>query len=92
MVDKKKKSVLAVAGKLCCEACGFDFEAKYGRHGNGYCEVHHLIPISQMDKGGVTTLDDLAVVCSNCHRVIHRINPMPNIERFKKLIARKADA
>lgn len=90
LVEKKRKSVLAVAGKLCCEACGFDFEAKYGHHGNGFCEIHHLKPISQMDKGEVTTLDDMAVVCSNCHRIIHRIDPMPDLQRFKKLIAREA--
>lgn len=92
LAGKKKESVLAVDGKLCCEACGFDFETKYGRHGNGFCEVHHLKPISQMDKGEVTTLDDLAVVCSNCHRILHRIDPMPNIASFKKLILQKADA
>jgi len=86
LTEKKKKSVLAVAGKLCCEACGFDFEAKYGHNGIGFCEVHHLKPISQMDKCEATTLDDLAIVCSNCHRIIHRIEPMPDIECFKDLI------
>jgi 5-methylcytosine-specific restriction enzyme A len=92
LVEKKKKSVLAAKGKLCCEACGFDFEARYGHHGHGFCEVHHLKPISQMEKGHATTLADLSVVCSNCHRIIHRINPMPTIDQFKKFIARKADA
>lgn len=87
LAAKKKKSVLAATGKLCCEVCGFDFESMYGKHGQGFSEVHHLKPISQMDKGGATTLADLAVVCSNCHRIIHRIDPMPNIGRFKKLIA-----
>lgn len=92
LVEKKKKSVLAAEGKLCCEACGFDFEARYGQYGHGFCEVHHLKPISQMDKGHVTTLADLAVVCSNCHRIIHRIDPMPTIDQFKKFIAQKTDA
>lgn len=92
LAEKKKKSVLAARGKLSCEACGFNFELKYGRHGHGFCEVHHLKPISKMHKSKVTTLVDLAVVCSNCHRIIHRIDPMPNIERFKKLIARGSDA
>ncbi|WP_249979228.1 HNH endonuclease [Vreelandella olivaria] len=87
LVEKKKKSVLAATGKLCCEVCEFDFEAKYGKSGDGFCEVHHLKAISQMDKGEVTTLADLAVVCSNCHRIIHRIDPMPSIEQFRKIIA-----
>ncbi|MBT2785492.1 MULTISPECIES: HNH endonuclease [unclassified Halomonas] len=90
LVEKKKKSVLAANGKLCCEACEFDFEATYGKSGYGFCEVHHLKPISQMDKGEVTTLADLAVVCSNCHRIIHRIDPMPSIEQFRRIITPKS--
>ncbi|SJN11150.1 HNH endonuclease [Halomonas citrativorans] len=46
------------------------------------------LEVSQMDKGELTTLADLAVVCSNCHR----IDPMPSIEKFRKIIAQKADA
>lgn len=92
LAAKKKKSVLSAAGKLCCEACGFDFQARYGKNGEGFCEIHHLKPIHKMGSGEKTTLDDLSVVCSNCHRIIHRIDPMPSIARFKKLISGEADA
>lgn len=92
LVEKKKKSVLAAKDKLCCEACGFDFEAMYGKPGRGFCEVHHLKPVGEMGKGGVTKLADLAIICSNCHRIIHRIDPMPTIDQFKKLITRKPGA
>jgi 5-methylcytosine-specific restriction protein A len=90
LATRKKKSILSTTGKLCCETCGFDFEVMYGQHGHGFCEVHHLKPISQMDDGEVTTLADLAVICSNCHRIIHRIDPMPSIKQFRKLISRSA--
>lgn len=46
LVEKKKKSVLDATDKRCCEACEFgfefDFEAKYGKSGYGFCEVHRL--------------------------------------------------
>jgi hypothetical protein len=56
-----------------CQVCGFDFEEKYGERGRGYIEVHHLVPVSQLKKE--TKVDpkaDMTVVCSNCHRMIHR--------------------
>jgi 5-methylcytosine-specific restriction protein A len=56
-----------------CMACGFDFEKVYGKHGTGYIEVHHLLPVSSLKmKTKVDPKTDMAVVCSNCHRMIHR--------------------
>jgi len=90
LAKKKKQSVLTATGKLCCEVCGFDFEANYGEYGKGFCEVHHLKPLSQLKSSSNTTLDDLAVICSNCHRIIHRIDPMPTIKQFTKKVAKKS--
>jgi 5-methylcytosine-specific restriction protein A len=56
-----------------CMVCNFDFEKVYGEHGAGYIEVHHLRPVSSLQE--LTKIDpktDMAVVCSNCHRMIHR--------------------
>lgn len=56
-----------------CMACGFDFEERYGRHGAGFIEVHHLRPVSKLKrKTKIDPKTDMAVVCSNCHRMIHR--------------------
>lgn len=66
-IDKARASGLPIA----CEACGFDFERRYGDRGRGYIEVHHRRPLHA--SGTVTTrLSDLALICSNCHRMIHR--------------------
>ena len=46
------------------------FESVYGEVGAGFAEVHHLRPLAEMDGPVETTLDDLAVVCANCHRMI----------------------
>lgn len=58
-----------------CQVCDFSFTEKYGIHGEGYIEVHHLKPVanytSEID---VDASQDMAVICANCHRMIHR-NP-----------------
>jgi 5-methylcytosine-specific restriction protein A len=69
---KKKTKVLKDTGNLACEVCAFDFASQYGDHGVGYAEVHHIKPVSQLSKGEKTRLVDLAVVCANCHRMLHR--------------------
>jgi hypothetical protein len=61
---------------LRCEVCGFEFAARYGEIGNQFIEVHHINPIGLADPGGVgTRVEDLALVCSNCHRMLHRRDP-----------------
>ncbi len=72
-----------------CEACGFDFEKTYGEVGKSYIEAHHLIPISKLKKETVE-LDpqsDFAVLCANCHRMIHRLEDTSDISELKKILA-----
>lgn len=54
-----------------CEACGFNFDDRYGPLGRGYIEAHHRIPVASLVEGVKTKLSDLAALCANCHRVIH---------------------
>ncbi len=82
LVKAKKAAVLQEKGQLACEACGFDFSATYGKLGDGFCEVHHRVPLSSSDLPMTTVLKDLAVLCSNCHRMIHRTSPMSSVEKF----------
>jgi 5-methylcytosine-specific restriction enzyme A len=72
LVAAKKKRVREERGKLACEACGFDFAAVYGIHGDGFIECHHTQPLHTLRPGQRTKFDDLTLVCSNCHRMIHR--------------------
>jgi 5-methylcytosine-specific restriction protein A len=58
---------------VTCTVCQFNFESFYGERGRDYIEVHHLKQVSAL--AGPTEVDpstDLTVVCSNCHRMIHR--------------------
>lgn len=86
IVQKKKGEVFGKTGALTCEACGFDFAKTYGEHGREFCEVHHLVALHKSDGLIKTELRDLAIVCSNCHRIIHRMNPMPSIAELATVI------
>jgi 5-methylcytosine-specific restriction protein A len=72
---KIREVLKANDGKLVCEVrnCGFDFSARYGQLGSGYAQVHHKEPLSDAPpQGRRVTLQDLAIVCANCHVMIHR--------------------
>lgn len=67
------KSLAKKENRFFCEVCSFNFENVYPSIGNGFIECHHKQPISI---GGIrqTTVNDLALVCANCHRMLHRKN------------------
>lgn len=70
---------------IACEACGFDFFETYGDHGTDYIECHHRTPLRVT--GSVRTeLKDLALICSNCHRMIHRSAPWLSVDAVRGLI------
>lgn len=91
IVDLKKKAVLEAHGQLICDACSFSFEDFYGSRGHDFCEVHHLIPLSEIETDSETRLEDLAILCSNCHRMIHQ-QPWMKIEELKRIIRTHAAA
>jgi AP2 domain/HNH endonuclease len=82
----KLKAFLKEHGKLFCEICAFNFEETYGQIGKGLIEVHHLIPISQMEPDHKTTIDELMCICSNCHFAVHNGDPDANLESLRILI------
>lgn len=59
-------------GRVFCEACGFDFGAVYGTLGADFIEAHHEAPLAKRDGPSETRIEDLRMVCSNCHRILHR--------------------
>ena len=52
--------------------CAFDFGATYGERGRGFIEVHHLRPLAAFSGVRRVKLSELALVCPNCHAMIHR--------------------
>lgn len=87
MILKKKKSILSETGKLACEVCEFDFNSFYGMLGSGFAECHHVFPLWQTIEFRETRLTDLAIVCSNCHRMLHR-RPWHSIVELRAVLRR----
>lgn len=73
-------------GRLNCEVCGFDFEARYGEIGREFIEGHHTKPVSELEPGEQTRVEDIALLCSNCHSMIHRKRPWLTKEELRKLL------
>ncbi len=86
VVAAAKKKFKAKNGKLYCEVCEFDFEKNYGSIGKDFIEAHHTIPVSMMSRNHKTKASDLAMVCSNCHRMLHRKRPWLSINELKLIL------
>lgn len=88
--DRKLDEAKAIhGGRLPCEVCRFDFFEAYGDMGRDFAQVHHLKPLADRTRPSQTSLDDLAVVCGNCHLMIHRGNqarPLDEVRRALRIV------
>ena len=85
---KIKSALLSNNGRLKCEVlgCSFDFFETYGEVGFEFAHVHHLKPLADRETPTATKLDDLVIVCANCHAMIHRggkCRPLEDLVRAK---------
>lgn len=91
-VIKRNRAIVLVAKALygpVCRGCGFDFGKVYGSIGNGFIEAHHVNPLSARD--GIsepTSVKDFAMLCSNCHRMVHTSIPCLTVEQLRSAIGR----
>jgi len=85
LVREAKRAFKRKHGKLFCQVCEFDFSARYGERGEDYIEAHHVVPISQLTAATWLTISDLAMVCANCHRMLHRL-PWISVEKLRSLL------
>lgn len=83
IVRRAKAHRLTKTGKLECDVCRLDFAQRYGDRGRGFIEAHHKLPVSQLDGKKRTKAEDLALVCSNCHRMLHRGEPLLTAEQLR---------
>lgn len=60
-----------------CQVCGRDFFQELGDLGKRCIDAHHLTPFSELDSRPrhLDPETDYAVVCSNCHRMLHSETP-----------------
>ena len=85
LIRLAKKKFFQKNGKLKCEICGFDFEVEYGELGKGFIEGHHSKPVSKLKKNEKTKVKDIVMVCSNCHKMLHRKRPWLKKKQLKRL-------
>jgi hypothetical protein len=79
LIEAKK-----LTSEYICEICGFSFEKIYGTIGSRYIIAHHRTLIAN---GPTTnTLDDIALVCANCHAMLHTENPPMSVEELRQAI------
>jgi 5-methylcytosine-specific restriction enzyme A len=70
------------------KACSKDLSSVYGDMAKGFIEAHHLTPFSSLE-GRPTELDpqtDFAVVCPDCHRMLHRRREPYSLEELSAKI------
>jgi hypothetical protein len=80
---RKKLAALKINGRLACEVCDFDFSQSYGALGEGFIEAHHTVPLRDLARMTRTSARDLSLVCSNCHRMLHRGSRWVTISELK---------
>jgi len=91
-IERKKKivnlaKVLALKNnkELRCEVCGFSFFEHYGDRGKNFIEGHHVNPLGLEDESIETKIEDIRLLCSNCHSMIHVKYPWLTVEELKNL-------
>jgi hypothetical protein len=84
---KKSKNYFRkkMGGKLHCVACGLEPELLYDEVGERCIEAHHTIPIEELQPDSITRVEDMAMVCASCHRVIHSRKPCLTIDEVRAL-------
>ena len=84
VIKQAKIQFMKKHGKLFCEVCNINFSKVYGNRGNNFIEGHHRKLVSEMNEGDKTKAEDIAILCSNCHRMIHR-KPIITVEELAKI-------
>jgi len=79
LIEAKK-----AASNYRCEVCGFRFSDRYGKIGHDYIIAHHLMPLASRKGISKTTLDDIALLCANCHAMVHTTRPPHSLEKLRR--------
>ena len=72
--DQRLRRAALDAAAGICAVCAVDYTKLLGGKGVRVLQVHHKNQLSKQGEPRLNTADDLAVVCANCHALIH-LNP-----------------
>ncbi len=100
--DPKLIKQLKKNSNYICQACGFKYEKIYGDYSKkkDFIEAHHIEPKFKVIEGAKTnkkmsrSAEDFAMLCANCHRMIHRMmrkekDRVISLKEFKDRISSK---
>ena len=83
LAEAKRQAVRDATGRLQCETCGFTTDSTFPGLDGEVCEIHHRLPLGEACEAVETRLEDLAVLCANCHRAIHQTKPLMSVQDFR---------
>lgn len=75
---------------LKCDACGFSFRRTYGPIGEGFIEAHHTVPLGELTGPRKFKLGEIALLCANCHRMVHRSYPLLSVNQLREKLNPRA--
>lgn len=89
--SRKLRDTALMQSNGICEVCDVDFSGILGGLGVRVLQVHHRHQLSAYDEPSLTRLEDLAVVCANCHALIHT-NPKValSVGDLRQILAKSA--
>jgi hypothetical protein len=82
LVRLVKDSARKTKTYFCC-VCKVDFQKIYGVD---YIECHHTIPVSTLGLSDKTKIEDVVLLCANCHRAVHKRKPWLKKDDLHKLL------
>jgi predicted HNH restriction endonuclease len=85
--DNRLRQQALDKSKGICQVCGVNFGKIWNGKGLRVLHVHHKKQLAVHNKPRLTKLSDLAVVCANCHMLIHH-NPTKaiSVESLRKIL------
>ena len=83
--DPKVRSAALKHYGYSCTVCDLEFKSVYGGYQN-CVEVHHLKPLANRKKGEKTRIEDVVVLCPNCHRAIHKYDDPSDWEGLRSIV------
>ena len=83
---KLRDSAFEAALGVCC-VCRRDYSKVLGGQGVRVLQVHHCEQLAARDAPAVTKITDLAVVCANCHLLLHLDSKKAlNVEELRTML------
>lgn len=89
---RNRKIAIRIHG-LSCFVCDFNFEKIYGERGKDFIEIHHINPLSTLEKANMIEPEtDLVPLCANCHRMIHaKKNNVLTWQKLREILKQQED-